>query len=151
MIMAKSQESLPTQVLISELFHVYGELLSEKQKTFIQLYYDEDLSLSEIAERYQVSRQAVHDAIKHGRRTLEKYEAILHLLQCHRRGFGVSAQPGWKRKIEVILEEMEKVIQDQTPDHEGRLKAHIASLRELLPRQSEVVVGREEAYGEEAA
>ena len=45
------------------LFDFYGELLTERQKEFYQLYYDEDLSLSEIAENYGISRQGVRDVI----------------------------------------------------------------------------------------
>ena len=45
------------------LFDFYGELLTERQKEFYTLYYDEDLSLSEIAENYGISRQGVRDVI----------------------------------------------------------------------------------------
>ena len=45
------------------LFDFYGELLTERQKEFYQLYYDEDMSLSEIAENYGISRQGVRDVI----------------------------------------------------------------------------------------
>ena len=45
------------------LFDFYGELLTERQKEFYELYYDEDLSLSEIAENYGISRQGVRDII----------------------------------------------------------------------------------------
>lgn len=52
------------------LFDYYGELLTEKQKTCFDLYYNQDLSLSEIAEEAGVTRQGVHD-------TLARAEAIL--------------------------------------------------------------------------
>ena len=45
------------------LYDFYGELLTDRQKEFYQLYYDEDLSLSEIAENYGISRQGVRDVI----------------------------------------------------------------------------------------
>ena len=45
------------------LFDFYGELLTERQKEFFELYYDEDLSLSEIAENYGITRQGVRDVI----------------------------------------------------------------------------------------
>ena len=45
------------------LFDFYGEVLTERQKEFYQLYYDEDLSLAEIAENYDISRQGVRDVI----------------------------------------------------------------------------------------
>lgn len=148
--MARTQEVLQSQIQISELFHVYGELLSDRQRTFIELYYDENLSLSEIAERHGISRQAVHDAIKHGRRALEKFESTLHLLTIQRRGGGQSLQTGWRKKVETVLEEMEIALRDDTADQVGRLLAQIASLRELLPQQKdETPVG--DRLDEEAA
>ena len=45
------------------LFDFYGELLTERQREFYELYYDEDLSLSEIAENYGITRQGVRDVI----------------------------------------------------------------------------------------
>ena len=45
------------------LFDFYGELLTDRQKEFYELYYDEDMSLSEIAENYGISRQGVRDVI----------------------------------------------------------------------------------------
>ena len=45
------------------LYDFYGELLTERQKEFFDLYYNEDLSLSEIAENSGISRQGVRDVI----------------------------------------------------------------------------------------
>ena len=45
------------------LFDFYGELLTDRQKEFFDLYYNEDLSLSEIAENEGISRQGVRDVI----------------------------------------------------------------------------------------
>ena len=45
------------------LFDFYGELLTERQKEFFDLYYNEDLSLAEIAENYGITRQGVRDVI----------------------------------------------------------------------------------------
>ena len=63
------------------LFDYYGELLTEKQQTCFDLYYNQDLSLSEIADEYGISRQGVHDLIKRVTKTLDGYEAKLHLIQ----------------------------------------------------------------------
>ena len=63
------------------LFDFYGELLTEHQK---QVYEDavyNDLSLSEIAETYGISRQGVHDVIKRCDKLLQGYEDKLHLIE----------------------------------------------------------------------
>ena len=61
------------------LFDFYGETLTERQKEFFDLYYNEDLSLGEIAENYGISRQGVRDAIVKGEKTLTRFEEALHL------------------------------------------------------------------------
>ena len=45
------------------LYDFYGEILTERQREFYDLYYNEDLSLAEIAENYGISRQGVRDVI----------------------------------------------------------------------------------------
>lgn len=65
---------------IAMLHDFYGELLTEKQSRAIDLYYNEDLSLSEIAEPLGVSRQGVRDAIKRGEKQLLEYEKKLGLI-----------------------------------------------------------------------
>lgn len=65
---------------MNQLFDFYQALLTDKQQQMLELYYEEDLSLAEIAEHYDISRQAVHDNIKRGENLLEDYEAKLELL-----------------------------------------------------------------------
>ena len=62
------------------LLDAYGALLTERQRQCLSLFYEEDLSLSEIGEAFAISRQAVHDAIRHGEAQLHEYEAALHLV-----------------------------------------------------------------------
>ena len=62
---------------ISMLWQIYGNLLTEKQYEYIDYYYNEDLSLSEIAENNNITRQAVRDIIKKGERKLFEYEEKL--------------------------------------------------------------------------
>lgn len=63
----------------SRLLGIYGSLLTERQHEIMSMYFDDDLSLSEIAEHFSISRQGVHDAIKRGEETLEGYESSLGL------------------------------------------------------------------------
>lgn len=64
---------------MNALFEFYSTLLTEKQMNYIELYYADDFSLGEIAEEYDVSRQAVYDNIKRTEKLLETYEKKLHL------------------------------------------------------------------------
>lgn len=59
---------------ISHLFDYYGKLLSERQRDIINLYYNDDLSLSEISELIGISRQGVRDAIKKSEVLLAAFE-----------------------------------------------------------------------------
>ena len=61
------------------LYDYYGELLTEKQKELFDLYYNEDLSLAEIAEHAGISRQGVRDIIKKSEEDLLFYEEKLGL------------------------------------------------------------------------
>ena len=56
------------------LFDFYGDTLTDRQKEFYDLYYNEDLSLSEIAENYGISRQGVRDVIVRAEATLTELE-----------------------------------------------------------------------------
>ena len=72
-------EELEKNLLMNELFDIYGELLSSTQQKMIHLYYHLDLSLAEISTQEGVSRNAVYDALKKGFDILKNYESKLHL------------------------------------------------------------------------
>lgn len=61
------------------LFDFYQELLTDKQRSYMELYYLEDYSLGEISDTFDVSRQAVYDNIRRTEAMLEEYESKLHL------------------------------------------------------------------------
>ena len=69
----KPQKNLAYSVLLD----FYGPVLTEKQRVILTEYYDEDLSLAEIAENLGITRQGVRDAIKHGEAALDELEAKL--------------------------------------------------------------------------
>ena len=83
----------------SILLDYYGMVLTEKQRNILTEYYNDDLSLAEIAENYGITRQGVRDAIKHGETTLKELEAKV--------GFA-----GRYRRVQEKLEELEQLVID---------------------------------------
>ncbi len=69
---------------ISMLLDFYGEMLTDKQKDAIDLYYNQDLSLGEIADEIRISRQGVRDSIKRGESMLLEMEVKLGFLKNYR-------------------------------------------------------------------
>ena len=66
---------------ISLLYDFYAELLNESQRRVVELYVNEDLSLSEVAEILHISRQGVRDSLGRAERKLRDYEQKLGLLR----------------------------------------------------------------------
>ena len=66
---------------VSVLMDFYGELLTDKQRDTLDLYYNRDYSLAEIAEDLDISRQGVRDFIKRGEIQLKEFETALGLLK----------------------------------------------------------------------
>ena len=64
-------------VQIAILLDFYGEMLTEKQRDFLGYYYNDDLSLSEIAANERITRQGVRDAIKRAETLLYEMESKL--------------------------------------------------------------------------
>ena len=70
---------MPKDMEIAWLFDFYGDMLTEKQRQVVELYYEEDLSLAEIATEIGISRQGVRDMIKKSSDELFFYEEKLGL------------------------------------------------------------------------
>lgn len=81
------------------LFDFYGELLTEHQQNVYQDAVLEDMSLSEVADNYGISRQGVHDLLKRCDKSMQDYEDKLHLIS----------------RFDVIREKL-KEIQELTDD-----------------------------------
>ena len=85
----------------SMLYDFYGALLSERQREVFELYYEDNLSLSEIGANIGVSRQAVHIAVSKAGGELESYEEKLGLIAKHKSY--EKAQAEIDAKIDAIL------------------------------------------------
>lgn len=66
---------------IAVLMDFYGGLLTEKRYSVLEMYYNQDLSLGEIADELKISRQGVRDSIKHGEKQLLELENKLGLAE----------------------------------------------------------------------
>ena len=75
------QNDLVKTLRMNYLFDFYQSLLTNKQKNYLELFYLQDYSLSEIADTFEVSRQAVYDNIRRTGDLVEDYESKLRLYQ----------------------------------------------------------------------
>lgn len=71
------RRTLSDRLRITRLFDAYGPLLTDRQQRLLHLYFHDDLSFSEIAERLEVTRQAVYDALRRATGELERFEGLL--------------------------------------------------------------------------
>lgn len=75
------------------LFDYYGDLLTKHQKDILDEYLNEDLSMNEIADNYEISKSAVQDLIKRSLQQLKNFEKVLKLVEK-------------SKKLDVILDDM---------------------------------------------
>ena len=85
---------------VSMLLEIYGKLLTDKQRDIVDLYYNDNLSLSEIAEELGITRQGVHNNLVDAENKLFDYEEKLMIL---------------KNRLEM-QEKIEKIIEETTDD-----------------------------------
>lgn len=97
------------------LYDFYQDLLTEKQKKYTELYFEDNLSLGEIATEFDISRQAVYEHIKRSEKLLEDYEDKLNLLQKY-------------NKRNDILSDMKKILTNKEIN-KVELKEKIALLK----------------------
>ena len=116
---------------VSELLDYYGDMLTDKQYDAVDYYYNDDLSLGEIAENLGISRQGVRDSIKRAEaamleleeklRLMERMQKIQRSLSVLRKNIDIIDEKNIKiyrsdvinESIKVILKELEK-LNDQT-------------------------------------
>ncbi len=85
---------------MSDLFDLYGPLLTEKQQKCLSMHLFEDFSLSEIGEELGISRQAVYDMLHRSREALENYENKLGIL---------ARREKKKEQIKIAVDAIEKL------------------------------------------
>ena len=96
----------------SLLLDFYGELLPNAQRDMIDLYYNEDLSLSEIAEQIGITRQGVRDSVRRAEEALSDYEKKL----------GMAERFAHLSEVEILLHK----IQNATSESEVKSLTDIA-------------------------
>ena len=100
---------LDETIRYSELLTLYQSLLSETQRDILDEYYSYNLSISEIAENRNISRAAVEDAIKKGKRKLDEYESKLGSLKAIELIHEIQSK-NTDKEITSDLEEVERIM-----------------------------------------
>lgn len=103
-------------VEVGMLYNIYGKMLTEKQKVLIDLYYNNDLSLREIAEDQSISPQGVRDAIKSAEAALYEYEDKIGLMKLENEIMS---------KVNKIADGIKKLSNEQ-------LESEILEIKEIL-------------------
>jgi len=135
--MARSKDTIQDRIRIATLFGIYGPLLSERQRRFIDLHYNDDLSLSEIAEGEGISRQAVFDAIKQGKKRLARFENVLHMGERamageQATGTAPAAPAGGSARIRERLDELDQMARSGVIYDTRRVKEVTQEIRNSL-------------------
>ena len=89
------------------LYDFYGILLPRKQREIFSMYYHDNLSLSEIAEEYGLTRQGIHETIKRGENKMSDFENKLGLIEKYRREECIA---------ERLTEKIDRLIRERKDD-----------------------------------
>lgn len=116
---------------VSLLLDFYGDMLTEKQRNMVEYYYNDDLSLAEIAENEGISRQGVRDSIKRAEAQMLEMEERLGL---SRRFREMCAQA---QEIGQLAQEIRQV--SDFPGAPGEIGQHAARIAELAEQLQKTV------------
>ena len=102
---------------------LYGSMLTIRQREIINLYYEENFSLSEIAEEFSISRQAVHDTLKKAEKALAVYERKLGLVEKF-------------KKSEKAVRSIDKIIEKLVKEHseDKKLTSQLEKIKQEIYR-----------------
>lgn len=109
------------------LFDFYGEVLTPRQKEFFDLYYNEDLSLAEIAENYGISRQGVRDVIVRAEAIMTDLEDKTGLMKRFLQ---------MQQQVQTILDAAEKI---QTVNYRQYDNPELARLADEITRSAQAL------------
>ncbi|MEG0692956.1 MAG: sigma factor-like helix-turn-helix DNA-binding protein [Oscillospiraceae bacterium] len=109
---------------VAVLLDFYGEMLTDKQRDVIDLYYNQDLSLSEIAEHQGITRQGVRDSIKRGEVFLFELEDKLKLFDSY-----IETQKTIQA-IKYVVERIEK--ENNTYHYSGYITDNIDQINSII-------------------
>ena len=104
------------KVKISILCQIYGKMLTQKQYEVISDYYNNDLSLSEIAENNHITRQAVRDIIKKGENKLFELEEKLAFMEKTLKQ---------EKQLQAILQELSKIEDTSSDKKVAKILEHV--------------------------
>lgn len=93
-------------IYLNNLYDYYKELLTEKQQNYFEDYYHNNLTLSEIAENNDISRNAVHKQLKETKKLLENYENKLNLIEKTNKIIEIIK----KENNQKLLDEIERIL-----------------------------------------
>ncbi len=105
----------------SLLYDFYGQLLSPRQQEVVSLYHEENLSLAEIADEFEISRAAVYDSLKKAEKSLNQYEEKLGLVSRF-------------VKASDAIEKIDEIIEDLTRKHgdDAKLGKELAQVKKII-------------------
>ncbi|MBC8567261.1 YlxM family DNA-binding protein [Mogibacterium sp. NSJ-24] len=115
----------------SLLYDFYGQLLSKRQSQVMELYHEENLSLSEIASEFNISRQGVHDALKNAEKALSEYERKLGLVEKFRKSSDAVS------KIDRIIDSTIDVLLYENTENTVKAVEDLRKVKDIIDKLEE--------------
>ena len=112
-----------SRIMRAMLFDFYGELLTDKQREYFDLHYNEDLSLAEIAEQSGISRQGVWDIIRRAETAMVEVEEKTGLIK------RFNEQSAVLNELDKKMEELEMLTEGRANELAGAVRESLSDLK----------------------
>ena len=112
-----------SRIMRAMLFDFYGELLTDKQREYFDLHYNEDLSLAEIAEQSGISRQGVWDIIRRAEAAMVEVEEKTGLIK------RFNEQSAVLNELDKKMEELEMLTEGRANELAGAVRESLSDLK----------------------